>query len=46
MSSLEGKHLLKKPLITLVVMQGKALLSGNYCVDLKLALNAHIVIPW
>jgi hypothetical protein len=32
MRSLEEKHFLKKPLITSVVMQGKALLQGNYCV--------------
>jgi hypothetical protein len=33
---LEGKLFYKKPLITLVVTQGKALLSTNYCPDLEL----------
>jgi hypothetical protein len=32
MRSLEEKHFLKKPLITSVVTQGKALLPGKYCV--------------
>ncbi len=38
MRSFEGKHLFKKPLITSVVMHGKAPLSANYspCVDLGL----------
>jgi hypothetical protein len=36
MKSLEGKHFCFKPLITLVVTKGKALLSWNYYVDLGL----------